>query len=144
MTGVAIIGTGMWAPRLAAAAERAGLELPACFSRDEARRAEDARRAEERRRNEDARAEEERREAEERHQRRRLFRHATLDTRPGDPAFDAELVDLHRRLLADRPDAAWVAAATTLWEDVAAESDAGVAWGAVVTVLLRDPAYVSD
>ena len=44
MTGVAIIGTGMWAPRLAAAAERAGLELPACFSRDEARRAEFAER----------------------------------------------------------------------------------------------------
>jgi predicted dehydrogenase len=38
MTGIAIVGTGMWAPRLAAAAERAGLELVTCFSRDEARR----------------------------------------------------------------------------------------------------------
>jgi UDP-N-acetyl-2-amino-2-deoxyglucuronate dehydrogenase len=38
MTGIAIVGTGMWAPRLASAAERAGLELVACFSRDEARR----------------------------------------------------------------------------------------------------------
>jgi predicted dehydrogenase len=38
MTGIAIVGTGMWAPRLAAAADRAGLELVTCFSRDEARR----------------------------------------------------------------------------------------------------------
>ena len=39
MTGVAVVGTGMWAPRLAAAAQRAGLDLVACYSRDEARRA---------------------------------------------------------------------------------------------------------
>ena len=44
MTGIAIVGTGMWAPRLAAAADRAGLELVACFSRDEARRREFAER----------------------------------------------------------------------------------------------------
>ena len=44
MTGIAIAGTGMWAPRLAAAADRAGLELVTCFSRDEARRREFAER----------------------------------------------------------------------------------------------------
>jgi UDP-N-acetyl-2-amino-2-deoxyglucuronate dehydrogenase len=44
MTGIAIVGTGMWAPRLASAAERAGLELVACFSRDETRRREFAER----------------------------------------------------------------------------------------------------
>ena len=44
MTGIAIVGTGMWAPRLAAAAERAGLELVMCFSRHEERRAEFAER----------------------------------------------------------------------------------------------------
>jgi predicted dehydrogenase len=44
MTGIAIAGTGMWAPRLAAAAERAGLELVTCFSRDERKRAEFAER----------------------------------------------------------------------------------------------------
>ena len=44
MTGIALVGTGMWAPRLAAAAERAGLELVTCFSRDQARRAEFAER----------------------------------------------------------------------------------------------------
>jgi UDP-N-acetyl-2-amino-2-deoxyglucuronate dehydrogenase len=40
MTGVAIVGTGMWGPRLAEAAGRAGLELVACFSRDERKRSE--------------------------------------------------------------------------------------------------------
>jgi UDP-N-acetyl-2-amino-2-deoxyglucuronate dehydrogenase len=40
VTGVAIAGTGMWAPRLAAAAGRAGLELVTCHSRDPRRRME--------------------------------------------------------------------------------------------------------
>ena len=40
MTGIAIVGTGMWAPRLADGARRAGLELVTCFSRDEGRRRE--------------------------------------------------------------------------------------------------------
>lgn len=44
MTGVAIVGTGMWAPRLAAAAERAELQLVTCFSRAEGRRGEFAER----------------------------------------------------------------------------------------------------
>jgi predicted dehydrogenase len=38
MTGVAIVGTGMWAPRLAAAAQRAGLVLVTAYSRDRERR----------------------------------------------------------------------------------------------------------
>jgi UDP-N-acetyl-2-amino-2-deoxyglucuronate dehydrogenase len=40
MTAVAIVGAGMWAPRLAAAAGRAGLDVVTCFSRDEAGRGE--------------------------------------------------------------------------------------------------------
>lgn len=40
MTGIAIIGAGMWAPKLAAAAQRAGLELVASYSRDPERRRE--------------------------------------------------------------------------------------------------------
>jgi predicted dehydrogenase len=44
MSGIAIVGTGMWAPRLVDAAERAGLELVTCFSRDEQRRAQFAER----------------------------------------------------------------------------------------------------
>jgi UDP-N-acetyl-2-amino-2-deoxyglucuronate dehydrogenase len=38
MSGIAIVGTGMWAPRLAGAAQRAELGLVTCFSRDEGRR----------------------------------------------------------------------------------------------------------
>ena len=34
MTGVAVIGVGMWAPRLVAAAGRAGLDVVTCFARD--------------------------------------------------------------------------------------------------------------
>jgi UDP-N-acetyl-2-amino-2-deoxyglucuronate dehydrogenase len=44
MTGVAIVGTGMWAPRLGDAARRAGLDLVTCFSRHEERRGEFAER----------------------------------------------------------------------------------------------------
>jgi UDP-N-acetyl-2-amino-2-deoxyglucuronate dehydrogenase len=44
MSGIAIVGTGMWGPRLAEAAGRAGLELVTCFSRDEGRRAQFAER----------------------------------------------------------------------------------------------------
>jgi predicted dehydrogenase len=36
--GVALIGTGMWATQIAAAARRAGLRVVTCFSRDAARR----------------------------------------------------------------------------------------------------------
>ena len=39
MTGLAFAGTGMWAPRLAEAAQRAGLAIVTCHSRDEERRA---------------------------------------------------------------------------------------------------------
>jgi predicted dehydrogenase len=38
VTRVALIGAGMWAPRLAAAAGRAGLELVSCYARDADRR----------------------------------------------------------------------------------------------------------
>jgi predicted dehydrogenase len=38
VTGVALIGTGRWAAQIAAAAQRAGLHLVTCFSRDVARR----------------------------------------------------------------------------------------------------------
>jgi UDP-N-acetyl-2-amino-2-deoxyglucuronate dehydrogenase len=36
--GVALLGTGMWGGRIAAAAERAGLRVVTCFARDEERR----------------------------------------------------------------------------------------------------------
>jgi predicted dehydrogenase len=44
MTGMAVLGAGMWAPRLAAAARRAGLDVVTCHCRDERRRREFAER----------------------------------------------------------------------------------------------------
>ena len=44
MTAIALVGTGMWAPRLAEAAGRAELEVVTCFSRSEDRRREFAER----------------------------------------------------------------------------------------------------
>jgi predicted dehydrogenase len=44
MTGVAVLGAGMWAPRLAAAAQRVGLDVVTCHCRDERRRREFAER----------------------------------------------------------------------------------------------------
>jgi predicted dehydrogenase len=44
MSGIAIVGTGMWGPRLAAASPRAGLDLVTCFCRDESKRREFAER----------------------------------------------------------------------------------------------------
>ena len=40
MSGVAVIGTGMWAPRIAAGATAAGLDVVVCHGRDEGRRRE--------------------------------------------------------------------------------------------------------
>lgn len=76
---------------------------------------------------------------------RLLFRHVDASSVPGDAAFDAELRDLTWRLLATRATEADIAAETELWSSVYAEAAvAAEAWTAVVTALLRDPAYVSD
>lgn len=44
MTAIAVVGTGMWAPHLAEAAGRVGLDVMTCFSRNEDRRREFAER----------------------------------------------------------------------------------------------------
>ena len=74
---------------------------------------------------------------------RRLFAAVSLDDRPGDPAFDAELQHLHRRLFSTEADAEWLAAIGDLWQTVASEGSSATAWRAVVTVMLRDPAFLS-
>jgi len=74
---------------------------------------------------------------------RRLLTGVTAEHQPGDAAFDEELARLHWRLLGERADATWLDEVTTLWEQVAAEEGAVAAWTTVVTVLLRDPLFVS-
>ena len=76
---------------------------------------------------------------------RLLFRHADTTTTATDDAFVAELSDLNWRLLAIRPSPTDLDAQTTLWQSVFAETGASAdAWSALLTALLRDPAYVSD
>lgn len=59
---------------------------------------------------------------------------ATADT--------AAVVALHRRVLGRRPTDAEVSDLLALWEQAAALSDGRTAWGTVLTVLLRDPAFL--
>ena len=73
----------------------------------------------------------------------RLFSGITLDDRPGDSAFEAQLTQLHWRLLARQPQDDQRAALGDLWLAVHDISDAATAWTAVLSALLRDPEFVS-
>lgn len=73
---------------------------------------------------------------------RRFLAHVTVESRPGDEAFTLELEELHWRLTATRPDADRLAAITTFWSAVEAEEGPEAAWVGVLTVLLRDPAFL--
>ncbi len=72
-----------------------------------------------------------------------LFTEVTLAEVPGDARFDAELDRLWWRTLATRPTEAEHAELAALWTAVAAAEGPEAAWTDVLTVLLRDPAFVS-
>ena len=72
----------------------------------------------------------------------RLLTEVDLDSRPGDAAFTSQLEALDWRLLGSRADADRFASLEALWTDAEAASDPAAAWKVVVTVLLRDPAFV--
>ena len=74
---------------------------------------------------------------------RTLFRDVTLDDRPGEALFIAELNHLHERLLSTPATDEWRTDVSALWTAVEAETDTATAWKALVTVLLRDPAFLS-
>jgi hypothetical protein len=74
---------------------------------------------------------------------RKLFGHVDLSHRPGDDAFTEELHALHWRLLATELDPLGQAELEVLWHAVEVEEDAASAWRTVLTVLLRDPGFVS-
>lgn len=65
----------------------------------------------------------------------------TLETRPGDPAFDTTLDALHWRLYAERPTDAWHEEATALWEAAYDQHGASDAWRTVLVAMLRDPRF---
>ncbi len=74
---------------------------------------------------------------------RRLFGEISLDDRPGEPAFEAELARLWWRLLAVRPGAAQLTALADLWAAVDEVAGPDQAWIAVTSALLRDPLFLS-
>lgn len=74
---------------------------------------------------------------------RKLFSHVDLSHRPGDDAFTAELHALHWRLLATELDPDRQAELEELWSAVEVLEQGGRAWQTVLTVLMRDPAFVT-
>ena len=72
-----------------------------------------------------------------------LFDALDLDARPGDDAFTDTLYDLYWRLYAVRAEPAWVDDIVALWWAVEAVDGAAAAWKSVVSVMLRDPAFVA-
>ena len=74
---------------------------------------------------------------------RRLFGAVTLDTLPGEAAFEAELAALHLRTTGQPAEADWLEEITALWEAAEAQDGPAAAWTAVVTALLRDPDFLS-
>lgn len=72
-----------------------------------------------------------------------LLANVSSSDQPGDPSFTAMLDALHWRLYATRPDDAWRDEVTGLWRAVEPEG-AAAAWTAVVSAMLRDPAFVTE
>ena len=63
--------------------------------------------------------------------------------RPGDTAFDAAIDATFRHLTAETPDAQTHDEYVALWEQVDATDGGEAAWTAVLTAMLRHPAFVS-
>lgn len=72
-----------------------------------------------------------------------LLAGVTASNRPGDAAFTATLDAMYWRMFATRPDDGWRAEIADLWLAVEPEG-AAAAWAAVVSVLVRDPAFVNE
>lgn len=67
----------------------------------------------------------------------------TVDDRPGDAPFTAQLSSLHLRLFAAPPTSDELDDLGSLWSDMAEISDPVTAWTGVLSVMLRDPRMVS-
>ena len=72
-----------------------------------------------------------------------LLSHVTLENRPGDSAFTAELDGLHWRLYALPAESVWRDEISALWSAVEAEDGAVAAWKTTLAVLFRDPLFVT-
>jgi len=63
--------------------------------------------------------------------------------RPGDASFEGTLVSLHWQLYARRADAEWLSDVSALWAAVEASEGPEAAWASVLSVMLRDPDFLS-
>jgi len=72
-----------------------------------------------------------------------LFQYVTLENEPGDAKFSNELNAIYLRMFATTPDDETIDALETLWSNVNSLDDAAAAWVAVLSVLIRDPDFVT-
>lgn len=73
---------------------------------------------------------------------RKVLQHVTLETRPGDADFTAELEALSWRLYAVRPDEERIAALEELWTTIEEFAGPEEAWKRTISVMLRDPEFL--
>lgn len=73
----------------------------------------------------------------------RLFTYVDLDSQPGEEAFSAELAQLHWRLLSQELEATRQSELEALWREVASLEGPASAWRSVLTVLFRDPYFLT-
>lgn len=73
----------------------------------------------------------------------RLLPGLQVDLRPGDPAFDALHRDLHLRLFSADPTDARLAQEQALWHQLDDLAGPTEAWVGLVSVLLRDPSFLT-
>jgi hypothetical protein len=75
---------------------------------------------------------------------RLLLEQVDRRSRPGEPVFEAELVQLHWRLLAMPATSRWLGDAAALWaEAYDLSDDEEAAWAVVIASLFRDPAFLT-
>lgn len=74
----------------------------------------------------------------------RLLTRVTQSSRPGDPEFEAQLVELHRRLLARAPTDAELAELEALWADIVLEDGVQAGWTGMLLALFQDPEFLTE
>ena len=74
---------------------------------------------------------------------RKLFTEVTLDHQPSDDAFSEELESLHLRLYGTVASQAWINEVSDLWSDIQSIDGTESAWRTTISVLLRDPAFMT-
>lgn len=71
-----------------------------------------------------------------------LLTQVSPEAPPEDAARDAQIAELHRRILGRRATDAEIAGLAALFDEVSAMADPATGWQSVVTVLLRDPFFI--